>query len=360
LKLLIAGGGTGGHIFPALAVAKQFSITNPKENVLFIGTRRGLESTLIPKHGFNIKYVKVRGIKRTSFFNTLVAIMEIPLAILSSMLTILTFRPNFVVGVGGYASGPALIAAFLLGKKTAVMEQNSVPGATNKILSKFVKHIFITYEHNRQFFPENKIVHAGNPVSHDFLEKIKNHIPVPEKKIVLTILGGSQGSRIVNNNVIDALHILDTPEERLKIVHQCGKTDFDKVKGAYKHVRFEHNVQDFFDNMPELYLTSDIIICRAGAMTISELQIAGKASILIPFAKAADNHQELNAIELAQNGAAIIIKENELTPQKLADLIKELINNPKRTSDMEYKAKLMGKPDAAKIIVDVISSYKRK
>ena len=356
MKLIIAGGGTGGHIFPAIAVADTFSSRETKKNILFIGTKHGIEQTVVPKRDYSIHFIKVRGIKRTGLLNTFFGMLEIPMAVISSILAIIRFRPDFVLGTGGYCSGPTLIAAILSGKKTAIMEQNSVPGITNRILSRMVNLIFISYKYNTNYFPAGKCVLSGNPVSKSFVENIRKFSrekPGPLTPI-LTILGGSQGSHIINKIVTAAIQLIKQPPENLTIIHQTGKIDYKDIKKTYEKISFSSTVKPFFENMSEIYAQSDLIVCRAGAMTISEIAIAGKPSILIPFAGAADNHQETNARELVSAGAAYIITEKELTPEKLAKKISDLLLNSEKLRLMGRQARKLATPHAATIIVEGI------
>ncbi len=335
MRVVFAGGGTGGHLFPGIALAQYIKKVSPKSKILFVGTKRGIETRLVPENGFDLALVDITGIKGLSKKKKLMSLIKLPSSIDDSSRILSDFNADVVIGLGGYASGPLLISAWLNNYPTFIMEQNSVPGITNKILGGFVRKIFTTFKHSHKYFPEDKIVFTGNPVR-DSIKKLKTDTSIDKFKDIL-VFGGSQGAQRVNEIIIEASKEL----KEFNIIHQAGKRNIETVQKSYDELKIK-NVTPiaFIDDMAQAYKDADLVICRAGATSISELQVAAKPSILIPFPKATDNHQVLNAKELVKDGAAIMIEEKELTAKLLIDTIRSLnINkltkmqeNLKRTS----------------------------
>jgi UDP-N-acetylglucosamine--N-acetylmuramyl-(pentapeptide) pyrophosphoryl-undecaprenol N-acetylglucosamine transferase len=350
LRVILAGGGTGGHVFPALAIAEEFVRRNERTKVLFIGTRRGLESRVLHDGVFPIRFIDIEGIRGKGWRGILGGALKIPRSMVQSRRIIREFDPHIVIGVGGYASGPAVFAAHLMGVTTAIAEQNALPGFTNRILGRYVKRIFLTFPDRSRVFPEKKVVVAGNPVRNDFIKE-----GVKKKKtdtFTLLIFGGSQGASAINRTIIEALQYMEDIKDGLKIIHQTGERDLEEVANAYREHHIDALVVPFITDMAEACKEADLLICRAGATSIAEITALGKAAIFIPFPFATGNHQELNAKTLVDAGAAEMIVENELSGRALFEMIEKLDRNPGRIEAMEKMSKSLGNIKAASNIVD--------
>jgi UDP-N-acetylglucosamine--N-acetylmuramyl-(pentapeptide) pyrophosphoryl-undecaprenol N-acetylglucosamine transferase len=352
VKVLIAGGGTGGHLFPGIALAEEVVTRHHKNEVVFVGTERGLEAKVVPQAGFPLEFIQATGLKGKGPWQLLKGLLALPLAFFASVRILLKHKPDVVVGVGGYASGPVVMAAWMLGIPTAVQEQNALPGLTNKILGKVVKVVFTAFEEARRFFPEGKVQLVGNPIRRKLMDNyLRSH--VAHERFSVLVFGGSLGARGLNQRVVEALDFLGDFKDQLSFVHQTGKNDLEMVRKGYADKGFQAEVVEFIDDMSLAYAKADLVVCRAGATTLSELTVCKKASILVPFPYATDNHQEVNARALVEVGAAVMFRESELTGQKLAEQIRALKMDPARLKQMEKKAGLLGRPEAAKELADV-------
>ncbi|MGF1508513.1 MAG: undecaprenyldiphospho-muramoylpentapeptide beta-N-acetylglucosaminyltransferase [Myxococcota bacterium] len=352
MKMLIAGGGTGGHLFPGIAVAEEVLTRRSGNEVLFIGTDRGLEARVLPALGYRLECIDVTGIKGTGLTSKLRGMLRVPQAVWTSLFVVRAFRPDVAVGVGGYASGPAIAAAWLLGVPCAVMEQNSVPGVTNRILARIAKRIFVAFPSSARFFPEQRVLALGNPIRRQILDNFLEPSRHREDRFCVLVLGGSQGARGLNDRVAEAVEILHEKGVRLHWKHQAGETDLKRLQERYGDLGADVDVVAFIEDMSTAYRQADVVICRAGATTLAELTVAKKASILVPFPYATDNHQELNALSLAEAGAAIMVRERELDGTRLAGLIEGLVSDRAQITRMEQAAALIGRPEAAREIVD--------
>ncbi|MDM8524195.1 undecaprenyldiphospho-muramoylpentapeptide beta-N-acetylglucosaminyltransferase [Desulfococcaceae bacterium HSG8] len=348
--ILIAGGGTGGHLFPGIAIAEAFMAKDPENRVLFVGTGKPFEVSVLSETGFQHESITAEGIKGRGLLNQLRSAFKIPKGIFESFQIIRRFRPDLVLGVGGYSAGPVAIAAWLLGIRIVLHEQNILPGITNRILSRFADRIYVSFPNTKARFNPKKLLVTGNPVRQD----IRN--PAPDFKLQtsnfnLLILGGSQGAHSINKAVTDALlHLKD--RERFFFVHQTGKQDMEAVEQGYREHGVSCKVQSFFNDMARQYHEADMMICRAGATTVAEITAIGKGVIFIPYPFAADNHQVLNARTLADAGAAEMILEKDLDGAMLAERIKYYASAPDRLEAMASRAKSFGRPDAAEVIVE--------
>jgi len=351
VRIIIAGGGTGGHLFPAVAIAEEFLERSRMNDLLFIGTRRGLEARLLPGLGFALRTIIVEGVKGKGVKGLIGGLMKIPRGIAQSVSILREFRPDMVLGVGGYASGPAVMAARWMGIRTAIAEQNAVPGFTNRILGKFVDRVFLTFPDREGRFAAAKTIVTGNPVRKDFLERTPRARKEKDSFSIL-IFGGSQGARAVNRAVVEAMQYLKDMKDKLVVTHQTGEADLDKISAAYRDLGIRADVRPFITVMPSAYGAADLLICRAGATSIAEITAVGKASILIPFPFAVGGHQELNARVLADAGAARMILEDELDGEMLAGVIRKLVDNPETVRKMEEESKKLGNVKAAGRIVD--------
>jgi UDP-N-acetylglucosamine--N-acetylmuramyl-(pentapeptide) pyrophosphoryl-undecaprenol N-acetylglucosamine transferase len=351
VKVIIAGGGTGGHLFPGVAVAEEFLRRDGTSRILFIGTKRGVEAAILPQLGFELAALDVAGIKGKGFGGMVKALMKIPQSLGRSFGIIRDFGPDILVGVGGYASGPAVLAAHWMGVKTAVMEQNALPGITNRLLGRFVDRVFVTFEETKRAFPGGKVIVTGNPVRAGFLRSMEEG---GEKNGRFTILvfGGSQGAHRINMIFLEALKFLPMERTKTRVIHQTGSADFETVRQAYGDLGVEADVRPFIQDMPRVFRSADLLVCRAGATSIAEITASGKAAILIPFPYAVHDHQTKNAEVLARAGAAVLAVEKDLTAEVLARMIEDLLNDPRRLREMSEKSRALGNVRAASDIVD--------
>lgn len=355
MKVLIAAGGTGGHIYPGIAVAKEIMGRDADSEVLFVGTARGLESKIIPDNGFQLSLINSAGLKNVGLVGKIKGLSVLPKSFLEARKIIRQFRPHVVVGAGGYVSGPVLMMAAIMGVPTLVMDSNALPGFTNRQLARFVDKAALTFEEAMPFFGKKGIV-TGNPVRSEFFE-------IPSKargdEFHVLIFGGSQGARAINNAMSEALPLLESHAETLTITHQTGEADFERIRDAYAASKFAGDVRPFISDIFVEFGKADLVICRAGATTCAELSAAGKASIMVPFPLAADDHQRKNAEALQKAGASRVILQKDLTATSLATEIIVLMQEPDAITQMETAAKKLGRPDAAAATVDIIEELKR-
>jgi UDP-N-acetylglucosamine--N-acetylmuramyl-(pentapeptide) pyrophosphoryl-undecaprenol N-acetylglucosamine transferase len=347
MRVVIAGGGTGGHLFPGLAVAREFKRRDSTTEILFIGTAQGIEFRVLPKEGFRLETLEVKGIKGRGLRGWLDAAYGVPLSFLRSLAIIRKFRPDCVIGLGGYASGPVLLAAKSAGMRCAIMEQNLRPGFTNKVLGRLAQRVFTAYRQSAAFFPGARVVETGNPV------RWRNLPAVAKRgKFSLLVFGGSAGARRINYAVVEALKTLTDLREEVFITHQTGTLDFTAIQEAYASLPFEAEVVSFIDAMDEAYARSDLVLCRAGATTVAELTAFGKAAILVPYPYAIYDHQRGNAQALQEQGAADMILDQDLNGQVLAEKLRGYLSGRARIARMAEAAQALGRPDAAARIVD--------
>lgn len=353
LKVLIAGGGTGGHLFPGIALAEELTTRHPENDVLFVGTARGLEATVVPRVGFKLELIDVAGIKGKGLSGLVRGLFKVPGALFAAGKILRRYKPAVVVGVGGYASGPVVMAAWLMGIPTAVLEQNALPGLTNKLLGKIAKRSFVSFEEARRFFPAKRTSNVGNPIRRALLENFLRPEPRSAERARLLVFGGSLGAHAINVATVEALKHLG-PGQALEVVHQTGEKDLEETRAAYAAAGVPATVVPFIEDMSAAYAAASVIVCRAGATTLAELTVCKKAAILIPFPQAADDHQTVNAAALVAKGAAAMIPQAELTGERLAAEIRQLVEDPARRHKMERAAGLLGRPEAAKEIADVL------
>lgn len=358
MKVLIAGGGTGGHLYPALAIAKEIKIKYPTAEIHFVGTRLGLESQIVPREGFPLHYVSVGRLNQVTLKEKIKTILKLPLAFFQALLLILKFQPQVILGVGGYASGPALFVGSLLGYRTIIWEPNAFPGLANRILSKWVDIACVVFESAAQHLKAKKIIRVAMPVRQE-IENMKERVPRSANFRIL-VFGGSQGSRAVNDAVIDLLRQGGAWLKTTDFVHQTGSNEFNRVSNEYAKLGVSQQqvaTYEFLHDMPERYRWADLVIARSGTGTLSELSAAGKAAILIPLPTAADDHQRKNAEVMVQAGAAKMILQNELSTEKLRQMILDLQNNPNELSELEQSAKKFHQPHAAAKMAQIIGNF---
>ncbi len=351
MKVIIAGGGTGGHLFPGIAIAEEFLRRDETNSILFIGTKRGLEKRVLGNMGFDLYTLDVEGIKGKGIIKALSAVLKIPGSLLDSYRLIRAFRPDIVIGVGGYASGPAVMTAHLMGIKTAIAEQNALPGITNRILGRIVDRIFITFSETRGWFPEGKTIASGNPVRAAFVTGI-GEAKKETGRFTLLIFGGSQGAHRINLAVLDALPHLEPIKDNLKVIHQTGSADADSISCHYQSFNLDAEVLPFIMDMAGAFRSADLLICRAGATSIAEITASGKASVLIPFPYAVNDHQTKNAEALVKAGAAVMINEKDMSGKTLAETILKFYHHPQVRREMEVRSARLGNVRAAVQIVD--------
>ena len=347
MRIIIAGGGTGGHVFPAISIAQEISGRDQGDEVLFVGTKTGMENELVLKNGYQIEHISSRGFVGRGFLKTVFAAFSAFKGLLDSISIIKKYKPSVVLGVGGYVSGPFLLAASLLRVPTAICEQNTVPGVTNRILGKIVNVIFASFDSSVEYFPSKKVIITGNPIRKDIINAPSNSRD--SDSLTILVFGGSQGAYSLNRFLPEAFSKVE--HNNISIIHQTGKKDFEFVKQLYSDNRVEARVLAFIDDMAGAYSEADLVIGRAGAGTIAEITALGKPSILVPFPYAAHDHQLENAKVLQDYGASMLIEDKDATPENLALTLTELLNRDK-LNDMSTKARKLGRPGAAKEIVD--------
>lgn len=352
IRLLLTGGGTGGHLFPAVAAAQEFRRQMPATQVLFVGTRRKVDTKSLAVYGFQSENIRCYGLKGKNPLELLKAIAILPLSFFQARRIIRGFRPDIVFGVGGYVTGPVIVAGKSMGVPTLIHEQNSVPGLANRKLGRFVDRVCLSMPGSGAWFPADKIVYTGNPVRRDILDLAKNPPPRREAKKTLLILGGSQGAQAVNRLVAEGLPGLPAGVlARLKVIHQTGEADAATVRAHYEKSGIDAVVQPFFTDMAEIYSQADLLVSRAGATTLSEMAVLGKPAILIPYPFAADNHQEKNGNHYVTGGGAIQFRQSELSSAKLVEAIGLLIEDDGALHAMGNAMKKLAYPDAAAEIV---------
>lgn len=349
-NVAIAGGGTGGHLFPGIALAEAFRMKNPKNEILFVGVGNPFEKAALKRAGYPQRTVAIEGIKGRSLWAKARAGLKIPVALFQAAGILSEMRADLVVGVGGYAAGPVAMAAWVKKIPVVICEQNTVPGITNRLLFPVARRVYLSFEATRgRIDPEKKRI-SGNPIRQSILEG--GDAQTPEKKgFTILVVGGSQGAHAINLAFVSAAQQL-RKKERFCIVHQTGAADRDTVARAYARAGIDAEVKAFYHDMATRYRRADLVVCRAGATTVAELTALGKAALFVPYPYAADNHQEFNARALVDAGAAQMVCERDLSGAELAERLDRLAENPVMLADMAARSKTLGKPEAAKFIVD--------
>ncbi len=345
--VLVAGGGTGGHIFPGLAIARALKERVPDVEVTFVGTQRGLETRIVPAAGFRLLTIRSAGITGKRITARLKGMALIPLSLAQSLALLGRERPRLVIGVGGYSSGPVLAAAVLRRVPTLIHEQNYIPGVTNRWIAPFATEVVVTFEETIPYL-RGRGVALGNPVRPEFT-RIGPRVTDPGG-LRLLVFGGSQGARVINRAMCEALPMLASMKERLHVVHQTGPAQHAEVAAAYSHAGFgahRADVRPFIDDMAQVVESSDLVVCRSGATTVAELTAAGRPSILIPFARATHDHQTWNARKLERAGAALLIPETQLDGSALSRCVMELAADAERLARMSEASRALGRPEAA-------------
>ena len=361
MRLLVAGGGTGGHLFPGIAVAEEFLSRDPANEVLFVGTARGVEAKLLPKLGYRLELIAAAGLRGKSFLGQLRGLAGLLYGYSQSRQILNGFKPDLVLGVGGYASAPVVLAARGQLIPRFVHEQNAIPGMTNKLLARLAVQAFISLEESRQFFPKNTTLLTGNPLRKQILDEVAATNPLLTKegsepgepgRFHLLVFGGSLGAHSINLTLAVAAPLLGKLAKELTVTHQTGEKDLAEVTAAYRAAGIKAKVVPFIDNMAAEYRVADLIICRAGATTIAEVTACGKPCIFIPFPHAVDDHQRKNAEALLKCSAGFMIVERELTAESLVKEIAALVSSPAMLRETGENARSIARLDAAKVIVD--------
>ncbi len=366
MKVLITGGGTGGHIYPALAIAKKIKEDYSDSKILYVGTRNSMESEIIPKEGFEFQAIRVKGFARKLSFDTLKSLKEVFLGLNDARKVIKDFSPNIVIGTGGYVCGPVVLTASLKGIPTLIHEQNALPGITNKILSRFVDKVALSFEESKKHFKNHKkLVITGNPIRESILninknESYKSLNISPNKKVVLSF-GGSWGQKKLNEAMLRVIE-KNVNNRTIQVIHVTGKRLYEdfmkglKSKGIDISLNENITVVPYLFEMPKAQAISDLVIISAGAISIAEVTAIGSPCIVIPKSYTTDNHQEFNARAVENNGAGIMILEKDLDGNRLNTLILDLLNDKKRLDKMAVNSRKLGKVDATRKIVKIITN----
>jgi UDP-N-acetylglucosamine--N-acetylmuramyl-(pentapeptide) pyrophosphoryl-undecaprenol N-acetylglucosamine transferase len=359
-RVVVAGGGTGGHLYPALALTEELKERYPHIEVAFLGSDRGIESRVIPKEGYPLRIIDVEGFVGKPFFKKLRALWKLTKAINQSYRYLQELQPQIVIGSGGYVSFPPVLSAWLLRIPTLIIEQDAMPGVANRLLGRIVNAICISNQEAIKHFPRQKTYLTGSPIRKRILKGSKRSalkiFSLKEGLFTVFVFGGSSGAHSINTAMVDALQWLLDLKEDVQFLHQTGSDDYEFVKDAYRSYGFYGTVTPFIYQMPEAYAVADLVVCRAGASTISELCATGKPSILIPYPHATSSHQLRNALRLEAMGASVVIQDRELSGERLAGEIKRLIRDENRRAEMRHKALASAKVDATERIVDLIES----
>lgn len=371
MRVILAGGGTGGHVIPALAIAQELRARYAAE-VIFVGTARGIENRLVPAAGYALKLIEVGALKKVSLATRLKTVFALPRAIVASHSILSDFRPDVVIGVGGYASGPTMLAAVISNIPTLAFEPNRVPGLANRLVGIMVSAAVVQFEQTCRYFQNCHV--TGIPVRSAFFEarccesertsatvgsRMGEHEAAgasgagagrhssPPRKPVLLVFGGSQGAHAINQAVLESLAALTERIPGLHLIHQTGERDYHEAQSAYLHTDVSAEVQPFIEAMPQAFARADLLLCRSGASTVAEIAAAGKPAIFVPFPHAADDHQTRNAEALCEAGAAALLPESELTPARLTELVVSLFADRTRLKGMGEAARKLAHPHAA-------------
>src|ERR1700689_3181092 len=343
MRAILAGGGTGGHVIPALAIANELKKSYGAE-VLFIGTARGIENRLAPAAGYPLQLVRVGALKNVSLMTRVKTAFDLPRAVWSAGRMLNEFAPDVVIGVGGYASGPAMLAAVVKHIPTLAFEPNVVPGGANRVVARFVSGAAVHFEETAKYFRDAEV--TGVPVRQAFFEIRAKRAGVP----TLLVFGGSQGAHAINEAMIRCLPELQRQAPGMHIIHQTGERDYNDALEAYKSLGESAEVSKFIEDMPAAFARADLVVCRSGASTVAEITAAGKPAIFVPFPRAADDHQRVNAEALARSGAAVVVEESKLEGVWLAETIAALLGDARRLQAMSEAARGLAHPNAARDI----------
>jgi len=348
-NIVIAAGGTGGHLYPAIALAKEFKRQNPENMITFVGSGKHLENTILAHEGFAVAHIDVKGIVGLGVWGGIRSVLLLPKAIWQSMKILRDRSADLVIGTGGYFSPPVVFAAALLGIRRIIMEPNAVPGLANRVLGPIADRVFLAFDTAKEHFNSAKVRIVGTPVREEFFQKTEKRQD-QQKKIVL-VFGGSQGAKAINTAVVEALGVSSVLRDTCSFIHQTGVSDYERIQSAYEKSEFEVEVVPFLYDMPQVLKSADLVVSRSGAGSLAELAACGKPSILIPYPHATHGHQEKNARAVEATGAAAVILESELTGERLAQEIEQLLSQPERLEEMSAKSLDGRKVDATMLMI---------
>lgn len=363
MRVIISGGGTGGHIYPAITILKEIVKFDSSCEMLFVGTKNGLEADIIPKEGFNFTTIDVRGFERRLSFQNIATVIKTAGSVWKCRNIVREFKPDIVIGTGGYVCGPILLAASLLGIPTMIQEQNVIPGITNKILARFVSKIAIGYADAAKYFGgTDKVVFTGNPIRSEVLsvsrEQGVSALGLDPSKRTILISGGSRGARSINRAMLE-VHKRYAGHKEIQLLHITGSNEYNDIVGSLQQSGIDFtivgniSIKPYLYNMPDALAAADLAVFRAGAIGLAELTAKGIPSILVPYPYAAENHQEFNAMVMKRHGAAEVIRDAELNGTRLFEMIESLVNNPEKLAAMAQASKNLGRPEAAKTIAQI-------
>ena len=367
MKVILSGGGTGGHIYPALTIADAIKKECPDAEIFFVGTKEGLEKNIIPRYGYELKFIEVAGFKRSLSFDTVRSFFKLFSGLADAYKIVADAKPDLVIGTGGYVCGPICFMAALKGIPACIQEQNAMPGVTNKILARFVKKVFLGYEEGRKYFSgSSEKIYTGNPIRTEILEHEKNEalkeLGLDPKKKTILVSGGSRGARSINKAMLEAELKLSGRED-VQVLHATGDINYDdymKEINSKGGVKENIIIKPYLHNMPVALAAADLAVFRAGAIGLAELMASGIPSVLIPYPYATANHQEHNARAVAGHGAARVILDKDMTGEKILANIEELLNNPEELKKMQEAAASLGKPEAAEQIAKAALALVKK
>lgn len=348
---VIAGGGTGGHLFPGIAIARELERRFEKTEILFVAGRQRMESEILSRYGYRATSIDVEGLKGRGWKKGLAVMFKLPKSFFQSVSVIKEFSPALVLGMGGYSAGPMCLAAKFMGIPTAIHEQNSYPGLTNRLLSRLVDRVFISFEESRVHLKARSLLLTGNPVRHELFSDLDIG-PEDREKFTILVVGGSQGARAINMTFAEALAYLNSKGRNPEVIHQTGERDYGRVVEDYRNRGLKGELVPFIQDMTTAYNRANLVVSRAGATTIFELAALGKPSILIPYPYATNQHQEVNARSLVRAGGAEMISQSDSTGGGMAHLLMKYMDDRSALEEMGKRARNMGRRDAAKVIVD--------
>ncbi|MCC6366963.1 MAG: undecaprenyldiphospho-muramoylpentapeptide beta-N-acetylglucosaminyltransferase [Bryobacterales bacterium] len=346
---LLTGGGTGGHVIPAIAVARE--LRKRGHRTFFVGTREGLESKLVPPENMPLEFVEIGGLKRVGWRQALRTVWQLPAAVVRSMQLIRRYRPAAVFSMGGYVAGPATLAAWILRRPVVLMEPNAMPGMANRYMAKIAARACLSFPEAKEFFPADRVEMTGLPVRSEFFEIPKK---APGGKLTVLVTGGSRGSRRLNDAGKASWPLFQANQAAIRWIHQTGSQDYAEMAAAFRELGCEGLVAPFIENMPQAFAQSDLIVCRSGAGAVAELAAAGKPSILVPFPFAADEHQLRNAEAMSKAGAARLVLDKEMTGEELFHTVQSLTAEPGLLERMGQAARQFARPSAARRAAEIL------
>ena len=352
IRVAVSGGGTGGHIYPAVAIAREILKLEPEARIVFIGGKGRRESTIVPGFGLDFVPISVESFPRSLSLRWFKVAFNVPMGLLKSLVVLKRFLPNVVIGTGGYVCGPALLGALLLHIPMIIQEQNALPGVANRIMGRWADEVHVPFEAAVRYFPPGRTKITGNPIRPEIVTATGDYekLGLERDKLTILFMGGSQGAKSINTAAVGALEQLTQFESRIQIIHQTGERDFPNIEKAYDKLPFVKIVQPYFDAMQDIYAVTDLVVCRSGAMTLAELTARGLPAVLVPYPYSAEGHQIFNAKVLKKKGAAVMIHDEKLTGECLADTLSGLIQDREKLLSMAEMSGSLGKPEAAREI----------